>query len=109
MRTRVSISAFGTRASLREKAMLSNTVMCGYSAYVWNTIAMSRSFGSRSLTTLPPIEISPLVTDSNPATIRRAVDLPLPEGPTSTRNSLSTMSRLRSWMTWTPLSYTLFT
>ncbi len=34
--------------------------------------------------------------DSRPAIIRSAVDLPQPDGPTRTRNSLSAMSRSRS-------------
>ena len=38
----------------------------------------------------------PVVMVSRPATMRRAVDLPHPDSPTSTRNSLSAISRLRS-------------
>src|SRR6185312_14603060 len=55
---------------------------------------MSRSFGGRSLTTSPPIEIWPSVISSSPAIIRNVVLLPQPDGPTSTTNSLSGMSRL---------------
>src|SRR4029077_14053795 len=55
---------------------------------------MSRSFGGRSLTTSPPIEMSPEVISSRPAIMRSVVDLPQPEGPTRTTNSLSGMSRL---------------
>src|SRR6185437_9974388 len=55
---------------------------------------MSRSFGGRSLTTSPPIEMLPEVTSSRPAIIRNVVLLPQPEGPTNTTNSLSGMSRL---------------
>ena len=43
----------------------------------------------------PPIRISPLVISSSPATIRSAVVLPQPEGPTRIRNSPSSTSRLR--------------
>src|SRR5215212_11374174 len=50
---------------------------------------MSRSRGATRLTTRSPIRISPSVTDSSPASIRRAVVLPEPDGPTSTRNSPS--------------------
>ncbi len=67
-------------------------------------MAMSRSFGSTSLTTRSPIFISPPEIDSSPAIIRNAVDLPHPDGPTSTRNSPSSISRLRSWMAWKPFS-----
>src|SRR5689334_8709233 len=54
---------------------------------------MSRSLGGTSLTRSPPIRISPSVTSSRPAIIRRVVLLPQPDGPTSTMNSLSSMSR----------------
>src|SRR3979411_331623 len=54
---------------------------------------MSRSFGGTSLTTSPPIMMSPPVMSSRPAIIRSVVDLPQPDGPTSTTNSWSAMSR----------------
>src|SRR5215210_5997913 len=57
---------------------------------------MSRSFGARSLTTLPPILSSPSVMSSSPAIIRSAVDLPQPDGPTRIMNSPSAISRFRS-------------
>src|ERR1700680_3923969 len=47
---------------------------------------MSRLDGCRSLTTDPPMRISPELIDSSPAIVLRSVDLPHPEGPTSTRN-----------------------
>src|SRR5215203_1658954 len=56
-------------------------------------MAMSRSFGGTSLTTSPPIMMSPSVMSSSPAIIRSVVDLPQPDGPTSTTNSLSAISR----------------
>ena len=59
-------------------------------------MAMSRSLGATSLTTLSPIIIVPSVMSSRPAIILRTVDLPHPEGPTSTRNSPSSISRSRS-------------
>ena len=52
-------------------------------------MAMSRSFGGRSLTTRSPIEIVPAVISSSPAMDRSAVDLPQPDGPTRTMNSPS--------------------
>src|SRR3977135_4511139 len=57
---------------------------------------MSRSLGGRSLTTRSPIEISPEVISSNPATMRSVVVLPQPDGPTKTMNSLSRMVRFTS-------------
>jgi hypothetical protein len=44
-------------------------------------MAMSRSFGGTSLTTSPPIRISPPVMSSRPAIMRSVVDLPQPDGP----------------------------
>src|ERR1700730_15538856 len=60
---------------------------------------MSRCLGGRSLTTLPPIEISPSSIASRPATIRSSVDLPHPDGPTSTQNMPSSMSMSTPRMT----------
>ena len=76
--------------------------MCGYSAYDWNTIAMSRSFGDRSLTTRSPMRSSPLVISSSPATIRSAVDFPQPDGPTRMTNSSSATSNDRSKIACVP-------
>ncbi|MNU09820.1 hypothetical protein D3C72_2566080 [compost metagenome] len=56
-------------------------------------MAMSRSFGSRSLTILPPMRISPAEISSRPAIILSSVDFPQPDGPTSTTNSPSLMVR----------------
>src|ERR1051326_3463237 len=68
-------------------------------------MAMSRSMGASSLTTFSPISTSPAVIDSRPATMRSVVVLPQPEGPTSTTNSLSWISRLRPFTAWAPSSY----
>ena len=68
---------------------------------------MSRSLGSRSLTTLSPMRSSPDVIVSSPAIIRSAVDLPQPDGPTSTRNSPSATSSDSLCTAWNPFSYTL--
>src|SRR5947207_1879673 len=54
---------------------------------------MRRSRGVASLTTTPPIRISPEVGSSSPAIIRKRVVLPEPDGPSSTRNSPSRLSR----------------
>src|SRR5688572_2638114 len=60
---------------------------------------MSRSFESRSFTTRPSIAIFPPVMSSRPASMRSSVDLPQPEGPTSTMNSPSAMSSEIPWRT----------
>ena len=55
-------------------------------------MAMSRSLESRSFTTRPSMAMLPPVMSSSPASMRSSVDLPQPEGPTSTMNSPSAMS-----------------
>src|ERR1700674_3473478 len=59
-------------------------------------MAMSRSFGGHRLTTRSPMRMVPELTSSRPATSRSVVDLPQPDGPTSTTNSSSSISRSRS-------------
>src|ERR1051325_2193970 len=71
-------------------------------------MAMLRSIGGRSFTTSSPMRISPEVISSRPATMRSVVVLPQPDGPTSTTNSLSRMSRFTSLTAWNPFSYFLF-
>src|SRR5262249_480588 len=68
---------------------------------------MSRSFGVSSFTSLPPIRRMPLVMSSSPATIRSAVVLPQPDGPTSTMNSPSPTFRVMSLTAWKPFSEAL--
>src|SRR5688572_1312431 len=70
-------------------------------------MAMSRPCGSTSLTRLPAMRSSPVEMSSRPATMRSAVDLPHPDGPTRTRNSPSSTSSERSCTAWKPFSYTL--
>ena len=60
---------------------------------------MSRDRGGRSLTTVPPIAISPEEISSSPAIIRSSVDLPQPDGPTNTTNSPERISRSIPWIT----------
>ena len=64
-------------------------------------MAMSRSLAGMLLTTLPPMVICPEVMSSSPAIIRSKVDLPHPEGPTSTTNSPSAISSEMSLSTVT--------
>ena len=64
-------------------------------------MAMSRSFGGTLLTTRLPMLISPAVMFSSPAIIRSSVDLPHPDGPTSTTNSPSSIATLTPWRTST--------
>src|SRR5215831_16702754 len=62
-------------------------------------MAMSRSFGGTRLTTRSPMRISPDAMFSRPAIMRSRVDLPHPDGPTSTTNSPSSMRTSTPWMT----------
>src|SRR5258706_6673693 len=61
---------------------------------------MSRSLGGTRFTTLPPIAISPSVISSRPAIMRKRVDLPQPDGPTSTQTSPSALSTSTPRITW---------
>ncbi len=67
-------------------------------------MAMSRSLGATSLTTRPPMDSVPALISSSPATIRNKVDLPQPDGPTSTISSPSAMSKLAPCTATWPLS-----
>src|SRR5882724_3777325 len=62
-------------------------------------MAMSRSIGGTSLTTVLSIRMSPEVMASRPAIMRRVVVLPQPDGPTKTTNSLSWICRSTSFTT----------
>src|SRR6266487_4028949 len=70
---------------------------------------MSRSFDSMSLTTRPSMAIVPPEISSKPASIRSSVDLPQPDGPTSTMNSPSLMSKLKPCRTLVvPKAFSMF-
>ena len=56
-------------------------------------MAIPRSGGSASLTSMSSIMIRPDDTFSSPAIMRRRVDLPQPDGPTRTQNSPSSTCR----------------
>src|SRR3954452_16773977 len=56
---------------------------------------MSRSRGRTLLTSRSQMRIDPASSGSRPASIRSAVDLPDPDGPTRTSSSPSPMSRSR--------------
>ncbi len=55
---------------------------------------MSRSLDGTPVMLLPPISMAPSSMSSSPASMRSAVLLPEPDGPTRTTNSPSEMSRL---------------
>jgi hypothetical protein len=56
-------------------------------------MAMPRSDGDSAFTTWLSMASVPEVMSSSPATSRSSVDLPQPDGPTKTTNSLVLMSR----------------
>ena len=60
-----------------------------------------RDFAPISLTNRSPTRTSPLLGISRPAMMRSSVDLPQPDGPSSTVNLPAGMVRLRSGMTST--------
>ena len=68
-------------------------------------MAISRSFGSTSFMRFPSMKRSPELISSSPATMRRVVDFPQPEGPTKMINSLSSISRLKSFTATKPFGY----
>src|ERR1700736_5423273 len=72
-------------------------------------MATSRLCGGCALTIWPSNHNSPSVTSSRPAIMFSVVDLPQPEGPSSTTNSLSRISRLRSSTASTSPAYRLVT
>src|SRR5215470_2450551 len=65
-------------------------------------MATSRSAGRTSVISSPPISMLPSSASSSPAIVRRRVVLPQPDGPTSTVNSPSGMSRSTPRTAWTP-------
>src|SRR4051794_21576218 len=81
-------------------------------------MAMSRSLGGIPLTSRASMKLEPSSTGSSPASIRRVVDFPHPDGPTSTMNSPSPISRSSpgtagasepGYQRWAPLNVTVAT
>src|SRR5262249_1069549 len=72
-------------------------------------MAMSRSRGETPFTTPPPIAIAPEVGSSSPATIRRAVVFPQPDGPTRTMNSPSVIVQVSASTAVVPFGKTFVT
>src|SRR5215217_8196789 len=70
--------------------------MFGYSPYSWKTMPMLRSRGGLVVTSRPSMTIVPESGASSPQIRRRIVVLPPPDGPSSTKNSASAISKLTS-------------
>jgi hypothetical protein len=85
----------------RPKATFSNTLMCGNSAYDWNTRPMLRRLVGSAVMSRPSTRMRPPVGSISPATMRSTVVLPQPEGPSSEMNSPSwTDSETDDAATW---------
>src|SRR5438876_1764810 len=65
-------------------------------------MATLRSCGLSAFTTRSPMRTVPAVISSSPATIRSSVDLPEPDGPTTTTSSPSSIRMLQSAMARVP-------
>ena len=76
--------------------MFSATSRWGKSAYDWNTMEMPRRAGGSPVTSASPIVMRPDVSVSRPATRRSVVDLPQPDGPSSTTSVPTAASKLTS-------------
>ncbi|MNP23537.1 hypothetical protein D3C76_1162510 [compost metagenome] len=63
-------------------------------------MAISRYLGSTSFMRSPSINSSPEERVSSPAIIRSVVDLPQPDGPSSTTNSPFSTCRFTSLAAW---------
>ena len=86
-------SALGTPRTFSPYSTFCATVICGNSAYSWNTVLTSRRRAGSAVTSAPPSLIVPAVGCSNPAIIRSTVVLPEPEGPRMANNSPSPTAR----------------
>ena len=91
-RPAASISLFGVRlAASGEKPMFSRDRHVRIERVVLEHHGDVAVLRRQSLTTRPPMRISPAVMSSSPAIMRSSVDLPQPDGPTRTTNSPSSM------------------
>ena len=90
--TRVRTSSRLTRFTRSPNATFSNTLMCGNSAYDWNTMLTCRLAGGTCVTSPPRSRMRPLVGSSKPAIMRSVVVLPQPDGPSIEKNSPSWIS-----------------
>ena len=64
-----------------------------HSAWLWNTMAVGRRSGGRSVTSTPSMAICPALGASKPPMMRKSVDLPEPDGPNRQTSSPSSMTR----------------
>jgi hypothetical protein len=85
----------GRPATSKGNAMFFTTLRHGSSAWSWKAMPSSLSLRS-SAGVRPSTRAWPLVGSSSPASTRRIVDLPQPEGPSSARNDPCSVCRCAS-------------
>jgi hypothetical protein len=100
--TRGAVSAGGVLRTRSPKPMLSATVMWGNSASCWKTNPTPRSRAGTRSTRRSPIHTPPVSGSSRPATMRRIVLLPPPDGPSSATSCPSSTWKETSRTTGTP-------
>jgi hypothetical protein len=83
----------GTPRTFRPYSTFCATVICGNSAYSWNTVLTSRCRAGRAVTSTPPSLIVPVVGCSKPAIMRKTVVFPEPDGPRIANSSPSATAR----------------
>ena len=71
-----------------------DALMFGKRLYAWKTMPMSRLLGGTRVMSLPATRMRPEFGRSKPATMRSAVVLPQPDGPSSETNSPSSSEML---------------
>ena len=91
-----SIYAFDLFLIFSPNAILSAMLICGNSAYFWNTVFSWRLFGGSLVMSSPPKITFPVFGDSNPPMMRSVVVLPQPLGPKSVTKEFSFTERLKS-------------
>src|SRR5215218_4228194 len=112
-RTRSASARRFTFRTLSGNARLSNTVMCGHTAYDWKTMprlrcsAATSTRRSASKNVSAPTAILPSFGDWKPAIDISVVDLPHPDGPSRVKSSPSATVKLTlSSARWSPNSFT---
>ncbi len=83
----------GSPAIRSGNPMFCSTVMNGYRVGSWKTMPSVSDSRGTCATGTPSISTDPDVISSRPATMRSTDVLPHPDGPTTTRNSPSSISR----------------
>src|SRR3546814_10827281 len=73
------------------------------SSDLWNTVFTGRRYGFSCVISVSPMLMVPFVASSRPATMRRVVVLPQPEGPSKAKNDPLGTTRSRFFTATKPL------